>query len=199
VLQDKKLPSGLINPTDIQSCRRITTTAGTPFLYSQQEANTEEKWRILLCVDSSMNWRFRQHIPNYTTSKTKLTKIRGLSPRENYSDRRFLTKTVPTSADRERCVVSATGPQSYILGFLARSRYFFFQAAPQLYSRGWVDPVPDPTLLRKSGSAGNRTWTSGSVTRNSDHYTTGAVTRWYHFKENNINFDCRYRLGYSAV
>ena len=31
----------------------------------------------------------------------------------------------------------------------------FFQVA-QLTSRGWVDPVPDP-LLRKSGSAGNRT------------------------------------------
>jgi hypothetical protein len=39
-----------------------------------------------------------------------------------------------------------------------------------------VDPVPDPLLLRKSGSAGNRTWTSGSVARNSDHYTTEAVT-----------------------
>jgi hypothetical protein len=31
-----------------------------------------------------------------------------------------------------------------------------------------VDPVPDPLLLRKSGSAGNRTRTSGSVARNSD-------------------------------
>jgi hypothetical protein len=36
-----------------------------------------------------------------------------------------------------------------------------------LYSRGWVDPVPDPLLLRKSSSAGNRTRTSGSVARNS--------------------------------
>jgi hypothetical protein len=44
-----------------------------------------------------------------------------------------------------------------ILGYLDRSRYFFFQVAPQLYSRGWVDPVPDPLLLRKSGSVGNRT------------------------------------------
>jgi len=26
-----------------------------------------------------------------------------------------------------------------------------------LTSRGWVDPVPDPLLLRKSGSAGDRT------------------------------------------
>jgi hypothetical protein len=32
-----------------------------------------------------------------------------------------------------------------------------------------VDPVPDPLLLRKSGSAGNLTRTSGSVARNSDH------------------------------
>jgi hypothetical protein len=39
----------------------------------------------------------------------------------------------------------------------------------QLYSRGWVDPVPDPLLLRKSGSSGDWTWTSGSVARNSDH------------------------------
>jgi hypothetical protein len=43
----------------------------------------------------------------------------------------------------------------------------FYQVAPQLYSRGWVYPVPDPLLLRKSGSAGNRTRASGSVARNS--------------------------------
>jgi hypothetical protein len=42
-----------------------------------------------------------------------------------------------------------------ILGFLDRSRYFFFQAVPQLYSRGWVHPVPDALLDGKSGSAGN--------------------------------------------
>jgi hypothetical protein len=44
-----------------------------------------------------------------------------------------------------------------------------FQVAPQLYSRGWVDPVPNPLLLRKSDSAGKRTRTSGSVARNSGH------------------------------
>jgi hypothetical protein len=38
-----------------------------------------------------------------------------------------------------------------------------------------VDPVTDPILLRKSGSAGNRTRASGSVAKNSDHYTTEAV------------------------
>jgi hypothetical protein len=38
-----------------------------------------------------------------------------------------------------------------------------------------VDPVPGPLILRKSGSARNRTQTSGSVGRNSDHWTTEAV------------------------
>jgi hypothetical protein len=33
-----------------------------------------------------------------------------------------------------------------------------------------VDPVPDPLLLRKSGSAGNRTRSSGSVSINSYQY-----------------------------
>jgi hypothetical protein len=67
----------------------------------------------------------------------------------------FLDPT--TFAVREYCVVSTTYPHGCILGFLDRSRYYFFQVAPQLYSRGWVDPVPDPLLLRKSGSARNRT------------------------------------------
>jgi hypothetical protein len=44
----------------------------------------------------------------------------------------------------------------------------FYQVAPQLYSQGWVDSVPDP-LLFFSGSAGNRTRASGSVAKNSDH------------------------------
>jgi hypothetical protein len=37
------------------------------------------------------------------------------------------------------------------------------------YLRGWVDPVLGPLLLRKSGSGGNRTRTSGFVARNSGH------------------------------
>jgi hypothetical protein len=38
-----------------------------------------------------------------------------------------------------------------------------------------VDPVPDPLLLRESGSAGNRTQTSGSVARKSDQLAPEAV------------------------
>jgi hypothetical protein len=43
-------------------------------------------------------------------------------------------KLVPTFADRGCRVVSATDPHGRILGFLDRSRYYFFKVAPQLYS-----------------------------------------------------------------
>jgi hypothetical protein len=93
---------------------------------------------------------------------------------------------VPTFANRGCRVNSVTDPYGHILGFLDRSRYCFFQVAPQLYSWGWVDPVPDSLFLRKSGSAGNRTRTSGSVDRNSDHYNTDAVLQipynWKYFR-----------------
>jgi hypothetical protein len=76
---------------------------------------------------------------------------------------RLSAKLVPSLANRVYLLVSATDP------FLDRSRYFFFQVSPQLYSRGWMVPVTDPLPLRKSGSAGNRTQTSESVARNRDN------------------------------
>jgi hypothetical protein len=59
------------------------------------------------------------------------------------SDRCLSAKLVSSFADRGCHVVSATDPYGSNLGSLDRSRYFFFQVAPQLYSRGWVDSVPD--------------------------------------------------------
>jgi hypothetical protein len=40
-----------------------------------------------------------------------------------------------------------------------------------------VDPVPDPLLLRKSGSAGNPAQTSGSVASNTGIFPHSAVMR----------------------
>jgi hypothetical protein len=80
------------------------------------------------------------------------------------SDRHLWTKLVLTLADRGCDFVSMTDPYCRNLGFLDRSCYFFFQVAPQLYSRVWVDPAPDP-VLRKPGSTGNRTRTPGSLSR----------------------------------
>jgi hypothetical protein len=49
-------------------------------------------------------------------------------------------------------MVSATDPYGHILRFLDQSRYFFFQVALQLYSRGCVDPkhIPATTNMCKA-------------------------------------------------
>jgi hypothetical protein len=65
---------------------------------------------------------------------------------------RYLSaKLVPNFADRGCHVITVMDPHGGILGFLDLSRYFSFEVAPQLYSRGWKGPVPDPILFRKSG------------------------------------------------
>jgi hypothetical protein len=95
-------------------------------------------------------------------------KLYGLSPLANYTDR-------PTAADSRRSDCQLCGyrvPRGQREGslwpyyrFSRQEPLLFYQVAPQLYLRVWVDPVPDTLLLRKSGSAGNRTRASGSVAR----------------------------------
>jgi hypothetical protein len=101
----------------------------------------------------------------------KANKLRGLSPRANYTDERqpLVGKVSVNFLRVEGCrVVNAKDSYGRILGFLDLSRYYSFQVAPQLYWRGWVDHVPNPLPPRKSGSVGNRTRTCESVARNSD-------------------------------
>jgi hypothetical protein len=62
-------------------------------------------------------------------------KLRGLRPGANYTDR-ATAKLVPTFEGRRCQVVRVTDPYGRILDISDRSRYFFFQEAPQLYSRG---------------------------------------------------------------
>jgi hypothetical protein len=103
-------------------------------------------------------------------SKTKLRSVACVRERTIPTQRPPLVGEVSAKLLLiECCVVSTMDPYGCILDFLDRNRYYFFQVAPQLYSRGRVDPVPDPLLLTKFGSAGNRTRSSGSVARNCDH------------------------------
>jgi hypothetical protein len=111
--------------------------------------------------------------------KLTTNKLHALSPQANYTDQATAAcwQNWCQLLQIEECrMVSQRMAKGCILGFLDQSHYFFFQVAPQLYSQGWVDPVPDPLLLRKSGSARNRTQTSGSVARNSDHMIVNCVT-----------------------
>jgi hypothetical protein len=64
------------------------------------------------------------------------------------SDRRLSAELVPILADRGCRVVSTT---------IDRSRYFL-SSSLIILTRLSEPLIPDPLLLRKSGSAGNRTW-----------------------------------------
>jgi hypothetical protein len=67
---------------------------------------------------------------------------------------RLSAKLVPTLSGRGLSRGKRNGsPTAVNLSFLDRGRYFFFQVAPHLSSRGGVDSVPDPVLLREYGSA----------------------------------------------
>jgi hypothetical protein len=69
---------------------------------------------------------------------TLIKKFRGLSPQANYTDQAkpFVFEVSANVCDRGCHIVSVTDSYGRILGFPDRSRYFFFQEAPQLYSRG---------------------------------------------------------------
>jgi hypothetical protein len=73
-------------------------------------------------------------------------KLLGLSPRANYTDR-------ATAACRrswcQRLRIEGATWSVWRIPTAVRSRYFFFQVAPQLYSRGRADTVTDPLFLRK--------------------------------------------------
>jgi hypothetical protein len=59
-------------------------------------------------------------------------------------------KLVPTFADRGCHVVSVTYPYGRILGFLDRSRYYFFQAAPQLFQTYFSQDLVMPGIKPES-------------------------------------------------
>jgi hypothetical protein len=76
-------------------------------------------------------------------------KLHGLSPRANYTERataacrrsdcQLLRQLVPRN-QRD----GSLRPYSLIS---RQEPLLLYQVAPQLYSRGWVDPVPDPLLF----------------------------------------------------
>jgi hypothetical protein len=99
----------------------------------------------------------------------KLNSVPGVRERTIPTERPPLVREVSAKLLRIEGVAWSTHISfNRIFCFLQRILSFSFQVAPQLYSRRWVDHVPDALLLRKYGSAGNRTRTYGSIARKSD-------------------------------
>jgi hypothetical protein len=147
---------------------------GRKFVFDTRSPAFKWFWIRKFCTSVCRNKTF----PNLSRGrvhsldvKTKKTKLHGLSPRANYTDR--ATAACRRSDCQLMRIEGATWsawriPSAVFSRFSGQEPLLFYQVAPQLYSRGWVDPVPDP-LLFFSGTAGNRIRASGSVAKNSDH------------------------------
>jgi hypothetical protein len=105
-------------------------------------------------------------------TSTKTNSV-ALSPRANYIDWETATcwrNLVPTFVDRGMSSGQRGGSPTVVnLSFLDRSHYFSFKQLLIYPHKGWVDPVPDPLLLRKSGRVGIEPGTSVLAARRSDH------------------------------
>jgi hypothetical protein len=107
----------------------------------------------------------RRHFPPKKTKLNSVVLVReGTMPTERPP---LVGEVVPTFGDRGCRVVSATDFHGRYLDFLDRSRYFFFQVAPQLSSRGWT-PFQNRCFSENLETPGIELRTSGSVARNSD-------------------------------
>jgi hypothetical protein len=91
-------------------------------------------------------WELSQNKTSRTTNSV------AFSPQANYTDW--------ATATGRRILVASCGQRggTPTASHISRPEPpLLFQVVPHLSSRGWVDPVPNPLLLRKSDSAGN--WT----------------------------------------
>jgi hypothetical protein len=74
---------------------------------------------------------------NDICKKTNKNKLNGLSPRANYTDR-------ATAASRwSDCQLLRIKGATWSAWRIPAEPLLFYQVAPQLYSRCWVEPVPD--------------------------------------------------------
>jgi hypothetical protein len=104
-------------------------------------------WNAILCV-------------NGTGKKSKQNKLRGLSPeKELYrpSDRRLSTKLVSTFVGRGLSRGQHNGSLRPYSRFYRQKPLFFLSSSSTFVLTRLTWPFPDSLLLRKSGSAGNRT------------------------------------------
>jgi hypothetical protein len=131
-------------PASDESCPHPTNIFQLRSILLLSSLVQSSKWSLCFEVHDKALYAFQDsHMRTVCKSLTKIHQTNNKTPwpesaSELYrpNDRRLSAKLVTTFADRGSHVVSVTDPCGRILGFLDRSRYFFFKVAPQLYSRG---------------------------------------------------------------
>jgi hypothetical protein len=108
------------------------------------------------CQESKLVYSVRSQLVYSVSSFSELLSnyfsLHGLSPRANYTDR------ATAACRRSDCQLLRIEGATWSAGqrdgsvrpfsrFSRQEPLLFYQVAPQLYSRGWVDHVPDPLLF----------------------------------------------------
>jgi hypothetical protein len=98
--------------------------------------------RIQGCTLSSVFFYFAHIL--YTKKK-----LHGLSPRANYTDRATTAcrEVIANFCGKKVATWSVWRIPTAVFSAFRQEPLLFYQVTPQLYSRGWVDPVPDPPLF----------------------------------------------------
>jgi hypothetical protein len=106
-------------------------------------------------MDPQKSFHPKWKVPN-VKQKTKFVAI---SSQANYIDHAaaIVGEATANFSDREVSRDQRNGSPRPLISVFQTGACVIIQVAPQLSSRGWVDPVSDSLLLRKSGSARNGT------------------------------------------
>jgi hypothetical protein len=132
-----------------------TAPSSNSKVYTSCSIIVQTSVRSFWFVETRLVYKLGRRLHRKSSVRKILGILRGLSPREN-CNRHFSAKFCQILRT-EGVAWSAQRISKAFLSVFYRNRYYFFPVA-QLYSRGWLVPVPDPLLLRKPDSAGNRTW-----------------------------------------
>jgi hypothetical protein len=112
------------------------------------------------------------HITQNNTNKTLKDTLRTMNTihiqliKNRTNDHRLSTKLERTFADRAFRIVSATDPPRPHSRFYRPEPLLFLTSSSTVVIARLSEPRSRPTTSQKSGSAGNRNQTSGSVARN---------------------------------
>jgi hypothetical protein len=119
------------SPTSItqrpEHCSKQNDIQGVPYEWTHNQAQTCRLYKVFAYGSYVHHKYYHTKLTPWSESASELYRP---------SDRRLSANLVPTFVDRGCHLVNVTDPYGRIIGFLDRNRYFFFQVAPQLYSRG---------------------------------------------------------------
>jgi hypothetical protein len=137
-------------------CPRLKSNSTYPkqfYSVRNRRSISNDEYKFTICAHTHTHTHAHKHTHTHTHTHTH-AHTHNLTPwsesaSELYrpSDLRLSAKWVPTFTDRGVPRYQRDGSLRPYSRFSRQEPLLFYQVAPQLYSRGWVNPVPDALLF----------------------------------------------------